>query len=63
MPDTKQAEVDKKWQIEADVRIIQEYADLCKDKKRMSAAQKMLEEKQRETNKILKSEMWKRVTA
>lgn len=58
MAKTKPMEVkeDEKWRIEADARLIRDYAELISDKTRYEKAKNFLKEQQNALTKILKQE-------
>jgi len=50
----KMSEEEKRWQAEDDARALKAYAELVKNKSRMAAARKKLEEQQKDINTAIK---------
>ena len=50
----KMSEEEKRWQTEDDARALKAYAELVKNKARMTAARKKLEEQQKDINSAIK---------
>lgn len=54
MKEAKMSEEEKRWRAEDDARALKAYAELVKNKARMSAAKKRLQEQQKEINTAIK---------
>ena len=50
----RMSEDEKRWQAEDDARALKAYAELVKNKSRMAAARKKLEEQQKDINTAIK---------
>ncbi len=50
----RMSEEEKRWQAEDDARALKAYAELVKNKARMTAARKKLEEQQKDINTAIK---------
>ena len=51
---TKMSKEEARWQAEDDARAMRAYAELAKDKARLAAARKKLQEQQRDIEKAIK---------
>lgn len=54
MKEAKMSEEEKRWRAEDDARALRAYAELVKNKARMSAAKKKLQEQQKEIDTAIK---------